>query len=58
LFHSAKAIGRDGIDALERLPLTALTQSPWFRCVTSAPIGTDLLDILERREGHVHRHHQ
>jgi diaminohydroxyphosphoribosylaminopyrimidine deaminase/5-amino-6-(5-phosphoribosylamino)uracil reductase len=57
-FQSSTVIGPDGIDALEGLPLTALTQSPSLRPVSSAQIGTDRQEILERCEGHVHRHHQ
>ena len=39
----------DGIDALEGLPLTALTQSPKLRLVGSEQVGADRLDVFERR---------
>ncbi len=39
----------DGIDALEGLPLTALTQSPKLRLVSSEQVGADRLDVFERR---------
>jgi diaminohydroxyphosphoribosylaminopyrimidine deaminase/5-amino-6-(5-phosphoribosylamino)uracil reductase len=58
LFHSPTVVGPDGIDALEGLPLTALTKSPRLMAVMSVQIGTDREDILERSEGHVHRHRQ
>ena len=49
LFHSSKPVGPGGIDALEGLPLTTLTQSPWLRRITSEPVGADTLTVLERR---------
>ena len=33
LFQSSKVVGTDGVDALDGLPLTALTQSPRLQCV-------------------------
>jgi diaminohydroxyphosphoribosylaminopyrimidine deaminase / 5-amino-6-(5-phosphoribosylamino)uracil reductase len=48
LFHSPAVVGRDGIDALEGLPLTALTQSPRLTCTMSVPIEHDRQDVLER----------
>jgi diaminohydroxyphosphoribosylaminopyrimidine deaminase/5-amino-6-(5-phosphoribosylamino)uracil reductase len=49
LFYSSKRVGPGGIDALEGLPLTTLTQSPRLRCITSEPVGADTLTVLERR---------
>ena len=49
LFHSSKLLGPDGIDALEGLPLTALTQSPRLQSVASAAVGADTLAVLARR---------
>jgi len=48
LFRSPNAIGADGIDALEGLPLTALTQSAKLRLVGSEAVGADSLDVFER----------
>ncbi len=48
LFCSLNAIG-DGIDALEGMPLTALTQSPKLRLVGSEQVGADRLDLFERK---------
>jgi diaminohydroxyphosphoribosylaminopyrimidine deaminase/5-amino-6-(5-phosphoribosylamino)uracil reductase len=48
LFSSPKPLG-EGIDALEGLPLTALTQSAKLRLVGSEQVGTDRLDLFERR---------
>jgi diaminohydroxyphosphoribosylaminopyrimidine deaminase / 5-amino-6-(5-phosphoribosylamino)uracil reductase len=49
LFRSVKIVGSDGVDALEGLPLTALTQSSRLKCVASEPIGADARDVFERR---------
>jgi diaminohydroxyphosphoribosylaminopyrimidine deaminase/5-amino-6-(5-phosphoribosylamino)uracil reductase len=48
LFRSPNAIGAGGIDALEGLPLTALTQSAKLRLVGSEAVGADRLDVFER----------
>ena len=48
LFRSPKPIGADGIDALEGLPLTALTQSPRLKLVASEAVGGDTLERFER----------
>jgi diaminohydroxyphosphoribosylaminopyrimidine deaminase/5-amino-6-(5-phosphoribosylamino)uracil reductase len=48
LFRSPKALGPDAIDALEGLPLSALTQEPSLRLVSSEAIGEDRLDLFER----------
>jgi diaminohydroxyphosphoribosylaminopyrimidine deaminase/5-amino-6-(5-phosphoribosylamino)uracil reductase len=48
LFRSPAALG-EGIDALDGLPLAALTQSPRLRLVGSERVGTDTLEMFERR---------
>jgi diaminohydroxyphosphoribosylaminopyrimidine deaminase/5-amino-6-(5-phosphoribosylamino)uracil reductase len=47
LFRSPRALG-EGIDALEGMPLTALTQSPRLRLVGVERIGADTLETFER----------
>jgi diaminohydroxyphosphoribosylaminopyrimidine deaminase/5-amino-6-(5-phosphoribosylamino)uracil reductase len=47
LFCSPHPLG-DGIDALEGLPLTALTQSPKLRLVGSEQVGADRLKLYQR----------
>jgi diaminohydroxyphosphoribosylaminopyrimidine deaminase/5-amino-6-(5-phosphoribosylamino)uracil reductase len=47
LFQSPKALG-EGIEALEGMPLTALTQSPRLRLVATEQVGTDTLSMYER----------
>src|ERR1043165_1083478 len=49
LFRSPDALGSDAIDALEGLPLTALTQSPKLRLVGGEQVGVDRLEVFERR---------
>ncbi len=49
LFRSPKVVGSDGVDALDGLPLTALTQSPRLKCVISEPVGADTRLVYERR---------
>jgi diaminohydroxyphosphoribosylaminopyrimidine deaminase / 5-amino-6-(5-phosphoribosylamino)uracil reductase len=49
LFQSPKAVGEDGIDALEGLPLTALTQSPHMVSVRCGALGADTFELFERR---------
>jgi diaminohydroxyphosphoribosylaminopyrimidine deaminase / 5-amino-6-(5-phosphoribosylamino)uracil reductase len=49
LFQSSKPVGAAGIDALEGLPLAALTQSPRLDCIAREPIGVDMLAVFERR---------
>jgi diaminohydroxyphosphoribosylaminopyrimidine deaminase/5-amino-6-(5-phosphoribosylamino)uracil reductase len=46
LFHSAKVLGPDGVDALEGLPLEALTgrMTPLGR----EPVGDDSVEFLAR----------
>jgi diaminohydroxyphosphoribosylaminopyrimidine deaminase/5-amino-6-(5-phosphoribosylamino)uracil reductase len=48
LFHARQAIGAEGIDALEGMPLTALTQSPRLRLRGSEEYGADRADFFER----------
>ncbi len=48
VFRSAKSVGADGIDALEGLPLTALTQSSHLKVLASAPVGGDVCDFFGR----------
>jgi diaminohydroxyphosphoribosylaminopyrimidine deaminase/5-amino-6-(5-phosphoribosylamino)uracil reductase len=48
LFQSSTPIGAAGIDALEGLPLTALTQSPRLDCIAREPVGVDTLAVYER----------
>jgi diaminohydroxyphosphoribosylaminopyrimidine deaminase/5-amino-6-(5-phosphoribosylamino)uracil reductase len=49
LFRSPMPLGPDAIDALEGLPLTALTQAPVLRLVGSEVVGGDRLDTFERK---------
>jgi diaminohydroxyphosphoribosylaminopyrimidine deaminase / 5-amino-6-(5-phosphoribosylamino)uracil reductase len=49
LFQSPKVVGADGIDALDGLPLTALTQSPHLVSVRSEAVGADTYELFERR---------
>ncbi len=49
LFQSPKEVGPDGIDALDGLPLTALTQSPRLAWISSEAVGGDSCDLFERR---------
>jgi len=46
LFHSAKIVGDDGVDALDAAALAALTQR--LKHVRSEPVGPDRQDIYER----------
>jgi diaminohydroxyphosphoribosylaminopyrimidine deaminase/5-amino-6-(5-phosphoribosylamino)uracil reductase len=48
LLHSRQTIGADGIDALEGLPLTALTQSPHLRSRAIESLGEDSAETFER----------
>jgi diaminohydroxyphosphoribosylaminopyrimidine deaminase / 5-amino-6-(5-phosphoribosylamino)uracil reductase len=49
IVQSPKMVGGDGVDAIEGLPLTALTQSPRLRCVISEAVGADTRHVYERR---------
>lgn len=48
LLHAQQAIGTQGVDALEGMPLTALTQSSKLRLRASEELGTDRVDLYER----------
>lgn len=48
LFRSPKIIGPEGIDALDGLPLSALTRSPRFKAVGSETLGADTVETFER----------
>jgi diaminohydroxyphosphoribosylaminopyrimidine deaminase / 5-amino-6-(5-phosphoribosylamino)uracil reductase len=48
LLRSSQSIGRDGIDALDRLPLTALTQSRRLKSHATGTIGEDIVETYER----------
>jgi diaminohydroxyphosphoribosylaminopyrimidine deaminase / 5-amino-6-(5-phosphoribosylamino)uracil reductase len=48
LLRSPAAIGADGIDALDGLPLSALTQSPWLKSLGSEAVGADMIETFER----------
>jgi diaminohydroxyphosphoribosylaminopyrimidine deaminase / 5-amino-6-(5-phosphoribosylamino)uracil reductase len=49
LFRSDKVVSPDGIDALEGMPLTALSKSPHLASIGSEAIGEDNCEIFERR---------
>src|SRR5258708_26511043 len=53
LFRSRSVIGPDGIEALDGLPLSALTQSLRLKAVGSESIEADTLEKFERA-AHVH----
>jgi diaminohydroxyphosphoribosylaminopyrimidine deaminase/5-amino-6-(5-phosphoribosylamino)uracil reductase len=48
LFRSSNPIGGAGIDALEGLPLSALTQSPRLKSLGVENLGNDTLEMFER----------
>jgi diaminohydroxyphosphoribosylaminopyrimidine deaminase/5-amino-6-(5-phosphoribosylamino)uracil reductase len=48
LFRASKEIGADGVDALDGLPLTALTESPRLGLVETESVGADTLERYER----------
>lgn len=48
LFRSEMSIGPDGVDALEGLPLAALTQSVRLKPTGSEKVGADRIDHFER----------
>jgi diaminohydroxyphosphoribosylaminopyrimidine deaminase/5-amino-6-(5-phosphoribosylamino)uracil reductase len=48
LFHGPDAIGPDGIDALEGLPLAALTRSPRLARYDTQQFGPDTVEYFER----------
>jgi diaminohydroxyphosphoribosylaminopyrimidine deaminase / 5-amino-6-(5-phosphoribosylamino)uracil reductase len=48
LFRRTQSIGADGIDALEGLPLTAVTRSPRLRSCGVHTVGDDTLEMFVR----------
>jgi diaminohydroxyphosphoribosylaminopyrimidine deaminase/5-amino-6-(5-phosphoribosylamino)uracil reductase len=48
LFRGAEAVGADGVDALDALPLSKITQSPAFKVHASETFDKDTLTIYER----------
>jgi diaminohydroxyphosphoribosylaminopyrimidine deaminase/5-amino-6-(5-phosphoribosylamino)uracil reductase len=48
LLRSPSTLGADGIDALDGLPLSALTQSPRLKAIDSEAIGADRIEMFER----------
>ncbi len=48
LLRSPSMIGADGIDALEGLPLSALTQSAHLVSTSSETVGGDTSEAFER----------
>jgi diaminohydroxyphosphoribosylaminopyrimidine deaminase / 5-amino-6-(5-phosphoribosylamino)uracil reductase len=48
LLRGPGAIGADGVAALDALPLSAITQSPWFKVRASESLQQDTLTIYER----------
>jgi diaminohydroxyphosphoribosylaminopyrimidine deaminase/5-amino-6-(5-phosphoribosylamino)uracil reductase len=48
IFRAPGVIGADGIDALEAMPLSALTASPHFASRGIEAVGADSLETLER----------
>jgi diaminohydroxyphosphoribosylaminopyrimidine deaminase/5-amino-6-(5-phosphoribosylamino)uracil reductase len=48
IFRSPNPIGVGGIEALEGLPLAALTQSPRFRSLGQEAVGIDTVETFER----------
>jgi diaminohydroxyphosphoribosylaminopyrimidine deaminase/5-amino-6-(5-phosphoribosylamino)uracil reductase len=48
LLRSPTAIGPDGLDALDGLPLSALTRSPQLKAVGNEAIGADTVEVFER----------
>ena len=48
LFHARTPIGAGGIDALDSLPLSTLTQSPQLRRLACEALGDDSLETFER----------
>ena len=49
LFRSPNTIGSDGIDALEGLPLDAVTRSPRLELIGTEQAGTDTVELFRRR---------
>jgi len=49
LFRSPKHVGAEGIDALEGLPLDALTRSPQLERIGAEAAGADAIEFFVRR---------
>jgi diaminohydroxyphosphoribosylaminopyrimidine deaminase/5-amino-6-(5-phosphoribosylamino)uracil reductase len=47
LLRGEATIGEGGVDALDQLPLTTITQSPGWRARSSERLGPDILTIYE-----------
>jgi diaminohydroxyphosphoribosylaminopyrimidine deaminase/5-amino-6-(5-phosphoribosylamino)uracil reductase len=48
LFRSPTTIGPEGLDALDGLPLSALTRSPGLKAMGNEAIGADTVELFER----------
>jgi len=48
VFRSPNAIGADGLDALDGLPLDALTHSPQLVSIGTESVGPDTVETFER----------
>jgi diaminohydroxyphosphoribosylaminopyrimidine deaminase/5-amino-6-(5-phosphoribosylamino)uracil reductase len=48
LFRGAEAVGAEGVDALDALPLSKITQSQAFKVHASETFDKDTLTIYER----------
>ena len=48
LFRSPSPLGPDGIDALDGLPISALTQAPGLQAVGNEEVGVDRVEMFER----------
>jgi diaminohydroxyphosphoribosylaminopyrimidine deaminase/5-amino-6-(5-phosphoribosylamino)uracil reductase len=48
VFRAPTNIGSDGIDALDGLPLDALTRSPRLKLIGSEAVGADTVETFER----------
>jgi diaminohydroxyphosphoribosylaminopyrimidine deaminase / 5-amino-6-(5-phosphoribosylamino)uracil reductase len=48
LLRGVEAVGSDGLAALDRVPLTAITQSPSFHLRGSESLDSDILTVYER----------
>jgi diaminohydroxyphosphoribosylaminopyrimidine deaminase/5-amino-6-(5-phosphoribosylamino)uracil reductase len=50
VLHARKDVGSDGLDALEGLRLTALTDSPRLQLIATEAVGEDTLELFTRRQ--------
>jgi diaminohydroxyphosphoribosylaminopyrimidine deaminase/5-amino-6-(5-phosphoribosylamino)uracil reductase len=48
VLHGPTVIGPDAIDALDGLPISALTRSPRLKAVSEETIGSDRIEMFER----------